>query len=116
MESPRTKDEASRLVKALAPHPVMINVLPNGLTGNYTTADCTKLGFKLAIYPCTGFIPATIAMKKSYQALKDKGTDLNNCEGWQIKDFFEVSSRLSFNNPVIDSSAVARWVEESLGV
>ncbi len=91
MESPRTKDEAARLVKALAPAPVMINVLPNGLTGNYTTGDCTKLGFKLSIFPCTVFIPAAIAMKKSYQALKDKGTDLDCCDGWQIKDFFEVS-------------------------
>ncbi|KAJ3548518.1 hypothetical protein NM688_g5288 [Phlebia brevispora] len=89
MESPRTMDEAARLVKALTPHPVMINVLPNGLTGNYKTSDCERLGFKLAIYPCTGFIPATIAMEKSYKALMKKGTDLDNCEGWQIKDFFE---------------------------
>jgi len=89
MESPRTMEEAERLVKALAPHPVMINVLPNGLTGNYTIQDCKRLGFKIAIYPCTGFIPATIAMEKSYKALRDTGTDLNNCDGWQIKDFFE---------------------------
>ncbi|RDX46709.1 Phosphoenolpyruvate/pyruvate domain-containing protein, partial [Lentinus brumalis] len=89
MESPRTMEEAERLVKALAPHPVMINVLPNGLTGNYTVQDCKRLGFKLAIYPCTGFIPAAIAMEKSYKALRDKGTDLDNCENWQIKDFFE---------------------------
>lgn len=91
MESPRTMEEGARLVKALAPHPVMINVLPNGLTGNYKVEDCKRLGFKLAIYPCTGFIPATIAMERSYAALRDKGTDLDNCEGWQIKDFFEVS-------------------------
>ena len=83
-------EESEKLVKALAPHPVMINVLPNGLTGNYTTKDCMDMGFKLAIYPCTGFIPAAIAMKKSYQALKDQGSDLDNCGGWQIKDFFEV--------------------------
>ncbi|KAH9926452.1 carboxyphosphonoenolpyruvate mutase [Fomitopsis serialis] len=89
MESPRTMEESGRLVKALAPHPVMINVLPNGLTGNYKVEDCKRLGFKLAIYPCTGFIPATIAMEKSYAALRDQGTDLDNCEGWQIKDFFE---------------------------
>ncbi|TBU58120.1 carboxyphosphonoenolpyruvate mutase [Dichomitus squalens] len=89
MESPRTKEEAERLVKALAPHPVMINVLPNGLTGNYTVEDCKRLGFKLAIYPCTGFIPAAIAMERSYRALRGKGTDLDQCENWQIKDFFE---------------------------
>ncbi|OJT05619.1 Carboxyvinyl-carboxyphosphonate phosphorylmutase [Trametes pubescens] len=98
MESPRTKDEAARLVKALAPHPCMINVLPNGLTGNYTIDDCKRLGFKLAIYPCTGFIPAAIAMEKSYAALRDQGTDLNHCGDWQIKDFFErVGLKASWN-------------------
>ena len=85
-------EECEKLVKALAPHPIMINVLPNGLTGNYTVEDCKRLGFKLAIYPCTGFIPATIAMERSYAALRDQGTDLGSCEGWQIKDFFEVST------------------------
>ncbi|KAI0341872.1 carboxyphosphonoenolpyruvate mutase [Trametopsis cervina] len=89
MESPRTRDECERLVKALHPHPVMINVLPNGLTGNYTAKDCTDMGFKLGIFPCTGFIPAAIAMKKSYQALKDAGSDLDHCQDWQIKTFFE---------------------------
>ncbi|EED85152.1 predicted protein, partial [Postia placenta Mad-698-R] len=54
MESPRTMEEGKRLVQALAPHPVMINVLPNGLTGNYKIEDCKRLGFKIAIYPCTG--------------------------------------------------------------
>ncbi len=83
-------DEASRLVSALAPHPVMINVLPNGLTGNYTVADCKRLGFKLAIYPCTGFIPAARAMEESYGRLKKEGSDLKSCGNWQIKDFFEV--------------------------
>lgn len=98
MESPRTMEEGKRLVQALAPHPVMINVLPNGLTGNYKIEDCKRLGFKIAIYPCTGFIPATIAMERSYAALRDTGTDLKNCEDWQIKDFFErVGLKASFN-------------------
>ncbi|KAJ3042869.1 hypothetical protein HDV00_006430 [Rhizophlyctis rosea] len=88
-ESPRTKEECEKLVKALHPHPVLINVLPNGLTPNLTTKECTELGFKAAIYPCTGFIPAMRAMQKSYTALKEKGTDLDECGGLQIKNFFE---------------------------
>ena len=49
------------------------------------------MGFKLAIYPCAGFIHATIAMKKSYEALRTEGSDLGHCGRWQIKDFFEVN-------------------------
>lgn len=105
MESPRTKDEMRVLVKELAPHPVLINVLPDvsfrayrvpscadtiqGLTGNLTTAECNELGFAAAIYPCTGFIPSMLAMQDSYQGLKNEGSDLKYCKGNTIVHFFE---------------------------
>ncbi|KAL2005197.1 hypothetical protein VTN00DRAFT_3047 [Thermoascus crustaceus] len=89
MESPRTEEECATLVKEMDGKPVLINVLPNGLTPNLKTADCTRLGFKAAIYPCTGFIPATLAMQRSYAALKNDGTDLHACEGHTIAQFFE---------------------------
>lgn len=62
--------------------------MPQGLSPNLKTADCQRLGFKAAIYPCTGFIPAMLAMRQSYTALKNEGTDLQHCEGNTIKDFF----------------------------
>lgn len=57
------------------------------------------------MYPCTGFIPAMLAMQKSYGMLKVGGivsgggcmliaasqneqSDLKACEGKTIKDFF----------------------------
>ncbi|KAJ9349784.1 carboxyphosphonoenolpyruvate mutase [Paecilomyces variotii] len=89
MESPRSEEECKILVKEMGDKPVLINVLPNGLTPNFTTDDCTRLGFKAAIYPCTGFIPAMLAMQRSYGALKEKGTDLHVCEGQTIKHFFD---------------------------
>lgn len=36
-------------------------------------------------------------MERSYAALRDTGTDLKNCEDWQIKDFFEVCDTLSLS-------------------
>jgi len=88
MESPRTEEECRQLVQACAPKPVLINVLPHGLTPDFTTADCDRLGFAAAIYPCTGFIPAMLAMQRSYSGLKNEGSDLKYCEGNQIQDFF----------------------------
>ncbi|TPX66495.1 hypothetical protein SpCBS45565_g04479 [Spizellomyces sp. 'palustris'] len=88
VESPMTKEECKKVVESLAPRPVLINVLPHGLTPNLTTKECAELGFKLAIYPCTGFIPAMLAMQNSYRALKETGTDLEVCQGKQIRDFF----------------------------
>ncbi|KAF8247367.1 carboxyphosphonoenolpyruvate mutase [Wilcoxina mikolae CBS 423.85] len=89
MESPRSIEECKQLVEACKPKPVLINILPNGLTPQLTTEQCTELGFKAAIYPCTGFIPAMLAMQESYRALKEKGTDLECCRGKRIRDFFE---------------------------
>ncbi|RHZ55765.1 isocitrate lyase/PEP mutase family protein [Aspergillus thermomutatus] len=89
MESPRTEEECRTLVKEMGDVPVLINVLPNGLTPNFKTSDCDRLGFRAAIYPCTGFIPAMLAMQRSYGALKTTGTDLEACEGHTIKDFFD---------------------------
>lgn len=105
IESPRGKEECARLVKALEGKPAMINVLPDvsryqhwreemlivkqGLTGNLTVSDCKELGFKMAMYPCTGFIPSMISMQRSYGMLKEKGSDLKACDGLTIKNFFE---------------------------
>lgn len=89
MESPRTQDECVTLVRELAPHPVLINVLPHGLTRDLTTADCQRLGFSAAIYPCTGFIPAMLAMQRSYRCLKEEGSDLKYCEDNTIVQFFQ---------------------------
>ncbi|KAK4935181.1 hypothetical protein LTR10_023712 [Elasticomyces elasticus] len=88
MESPRTEEECKELVKACAPKPVLINVLPHGLTPGFTTSDCQRLGFAAAIYPCTGFIPSMLAMQRSYEGLRKEGSDLKYCEGNTIKNFF----------------------------
>jgi len=90
MESPETEEECRRLVKELAPRPVMINVLPHGLTPDLTTKQCAEMGFKMAIYPCTGFIPAMLAMEEAYKGLKEKGSDLDYCKGRRIYDFFDM--------------------------
>ncbi|KAF8544607.1 Pyruvate/Phosphoenolpyruvate kinase-like domain-containing protein [Trichophaea hybrida] len=84
MESPRSIEECKQLVEACKLKPVLINILPNGLTPQLTTEQCTELGFKAAIYPCTGFIPAMLAMQESYRALKEKGTDLECCGGKRV--------------------------------
>ncbi|EPQ53671.1 carboxyphosphonoenolpyruvate mutase [Gloeophyllum trabeum ATCC 11539] len=103
MESPRGKDECARLVKALEGRPVMINVLPDGLTGNLTVRDVKELGFRMCMFPCTGFIPAMLAMQRSYKMLKEEGSDLKACEGRTIKNFFEqvgLKAAFDFDNDV----------------
>jgi hypothetical protein len=65
------------------------DALSQGLTPDFSTADCERLGFAAAIYPCTGFIPDMLAMQRSYTGLKNEGSDLKFCEGNKIQNFFE---------------------------
>lgn len=107
MESPNTVEECRELVESLAPHPVLINILPNGLTPALKIDECTELGFKAVIYPCTGFIPAMLAMQKSYAALKTEQTDLQSCDGRKIQDFFKqmgLDSDFAFDKNVADQA------------
>ncbi len=56
-------------------------------------------------------------MEKSYKALRDKGTDLDNCENWQIKDFFEVSPcHTPQRIPLITCLDPACWIEGLVGI
>ena len=73
------------------------------------TADCQRLGFKAAIYPCTGFVPAMLAMQKSYSALKRDGTDLGHCEGNRIQDFFK---QLGLAAEHDFSDKIEEWIKE----
>ncbi len=56
-------------------------------------------------------------MEKSYKALRDKGTDLDNCENWQIKDFFEVSPCHipTARTTLITDPLPACWIEGIVG-
>jgi len=89
MESPRSEEECKYLVEQCSPKPVMINVIPHGLTPAFTNDDCSRLGFTTVMWPCTGFIPAMLALQRSYSGLKNEGSDLKYCEDKHIQDFFK---------------------------
>lgn len=76
------------------------------------TAECQRLGFKAAIYPCTGFVPSMLAMRRSYSELKETGTDLDQCEGNTIKDFFK---QLGLEESWRFDAKVEGWVKQQDG-
>lgn len=72
------------------PAETLTNTFPcKGLTPNLTTAECNDLGFAVAIYPCTGFILAMLAMEDSYRGLKQEGSDFKYCKDDTIVNFFQ---------------------------
>lgn len=57
------------------------------------------------MYPCTGVIPAMLAMQRSYGMLKKDKSDLRACEGNQIKNMFEqvgLKAAFDFDSRIVE--------------
>ncbi|KAK6068987.1 hypothetical protein SCUP234_10934 [Seiridium cupressi] len=51
LEGPTSVEQCRLAVEKLAPTPVLINMVPGGVTPNFTAAEAKEAGFKLIIYP-----------------------------------------------------------------
>ncbi|KAF7295369.1 RING-type domain-containing protein [Mycena indigotica] len=70
--------------------PVLLNLATNGVTPNWTVKEAKEMGFKLVIFPCSGMIPAALAIRKAYQEIKTQGSDVEGCGGLGPKGVFEI--------------------------
>ena len=88
VEGITNKEEATLVVEALSPTPVLINLVTNGVTPNWTAAEALEIGFKICIYPCTSIIPASIAISNAMDELLCHGTDAIACHGINPRESF----------------------------
>ncbi|KAK6065660.1 hypothetical protein SCUP515_11102 [Seiridium cupressi] len=51
LEGPTSVEQCRLAVEKLAPTPVLLNMVPGGVTPNFTAAEAKEAGFKLIIYP-----------------------------------------------------------------
>lgn len=73
VESPETEDELQQIAARLAPHvPVLVNNVEGGRTPILSRAALQQMGFRLAIYPVTGFLAAGKALQAAYAALRQQ--------------------------------------------
>lgn len=87
------KDQAVHITSYFAQHcpniPVLVNLVANGLTPNWTAKQAQSLGFHLAIYPCATMVPAMVAMQSTLKHLLSEGTDVcGEHKSTTVKDFF----------------------------
>ena len=92
LEGFQTLEDGERTVRELAPTPVLVNCLAGGKTPTITTRKAREMGFKIAIYPVAGVVPAALAMRQAYRALKDPeiGTDEGQMNGTNPHDLFRM--------------------------
>jgi 2-methylisocitrate lyase-like PEP mutase family enzyme len=73
VESPESEEEMRRIGETLD-LPLVANMVEKGRTPLLTREELEQLGFRLAIFPATGFLAAGAAIARAYQAIYATGS------------------------------------------
>ncbi|KIJ15593.1 hypothetical protein PAXINDRAFT_169049 [Paxillus involutus ATCC 200175] len=90
IEGVKTADHLTSTVAALAPKPVLVNVISGGLTPSFTCKEAEALGAKIIIFSLISCVAAVHGIRAAMQSLKKTGTDFNSAKGMDPKAFFDV--------------------------
>lgn len=93
VESPESVDELAR-VAAEVDKPVLVNNVEGGRTPVLPRAQLQELGFKLAIYPATGFLAMGRAIEDAYASLQ--GQDAPDSLKGRLYDFQAFNRLMGF--------------------
>ncbi|KAF8883288.1 Phosphoenolpyruvate/pyruvate domain-containing protein [Infundibulicybe gibba] len=90
IEGVKSKDLLESTVAALAPKPVLVNVISGGLTPPFTYKEAEAMGAKIIIFSLVSCVAMVHAVRAAMQSLKKTGTDFVSAQGMDPKSFFEV--------------------------
>jgi len=103
VEAPLTKEDAVRIVRELAPIPMVLNLPTHGATPDFTNTEAKEMGFKITWHPLAGAVSAVHALRKAYHEVMNNGTDLATARGMGPREFFQVmglDQSMAFENAV----------------
>ncbi|KAK1720852.1 uncharacterized protein CLUP02_15063 [Colletotrichum lupini] len=73
LEGVTSAEEARMVCQALAPTPVLLNMVEHGATPSWTAAEAKELGYRMMIVPFAAIAPAYEAIRESLARLKETG-------------------------------------------
>ena len=89
VEAPLTKEDAIRVVRDLAPLPMVLNLPTNGATPNFTNKEALEMGFRITWHPLAGAMASVHALRRAYRDVIEKGTDVETANGMAPREFFQ---------------------------
>ena len=75
--------------------PLMANMVEGGATPVLTPNELEALGFRVAIFPASGFLAATEALTRVYAALHDTGS--STADGAPLHSFKDFIDLMGFD-------------------
>ncbi|KAK7531452.1 putative carboxyphosphonoenolpyruvate phosphonomutase [Phyllosticta citribraziliensis] len=73
LEGVTDKDMARRVVKDLAPWPMVLNMVEHGATPTISVEEAREMGYRMIIFPFASIAPAYAAIKQGLEQLKQTG-------------------------------------------
>lgn len=68
-----TKEQAADAVKQLAPWPLLLNAVENGVSPVITTKEAQDMGFRIMIFSFASLAPAYVGIKNTLERIRDEG-------------------------------------------
>jgi 2-methylisocitrate lyase-like PEP mutase family enzyme len=93
VESPESESEMEKICASFD-LPLLANMVEGGKTPVLSAARLEQLGYRIAIFPATGFLAAGAALDSVYQTLKRDGSSLN--AGAPLYPFTEFTKLMGF--------------------
>ncbi|KAF9486005.1 oxaloacetate acetylhydrolase [Pholiota conissans] len=90
IEGVKTEALLKSTVAALAPKPVLVNVISGGLTPSFTSPEAEAMGAKIIIFSLVSCVAMVHGVREAMRSLKKTGTDFSTAKGMDPKRFFEV--------------------------
>jgi 2-methylisocitrate lyase-like PEP mutase family enzyme len=102
VESPESPEELRRVAETFKGATLLANMVEGGRTPYLSAAELGTMGFKIALYPGTGFLAAAGALQQVYRQLKTAGigtgsdahmlpfADMNTLMGFPAVHAFEM--------------------------
>ena len=108
VESPESPEELRRIGETFRGATLLANMVEGGRTPFLATSELENLGFKIALFPGTGFLTAAHALREGYAFLQRAGTSLG---GPTQFPFSEMNAMMGF--PAVHQFE-AKWVDEKV--
>ncbi|MGL1834724.1 isocitrate lyase/PEP mutase family protein [Rhodocyclaceae bacterium SMB388] len=93
VESPESEDEMAKICRAID-RPLIANIVEGGRTPVLSRAVLEELGYRIAIFPASGFLAAGAALRSTFRTILDEGSTAGHEEA--LYPFNEFSKLMGF--------------------
>lgn len=93
VESPESEEEMARICRSFA-LPCLANMVEGGRTPLLSFEELRQVGYRLAIFPATGFLATAQALTRTYTMLRERGSSKD--AGLELFPFADMNRLMGF--------------------